>query len=119
MTGTQGGEIGRFSFGTNGRGFLRLVNEDRILEAERSLQNMLNVEAIRGHRFLDIGSGSGLSSLAAVRLGAKRVHSFDFDPVRLLRDRGFILQELKTVGADLDCNEFVFRRSGRRDATPV
>ena len=29
---------------------------------------------------LDIGCGSGLFSLAAVRLGASRVHSFDFDP---------------------------------------
>jgi 2-polyprenyl-6-hydroxyphenyl methylase/3-demethylubiquinone-9 3-methyltransferase len=27
-----------------------------------------------------MGSGSGLFSLAAVRLGAERVHSFDFDP---------------------------------------
>jgi ribosomal protein L11 methylase PrmA len=29
---------------------------------------------------LDIGSGSGLFSLAAVRLDAESVHSFDFDP---------------------------------------
>lgn len=40
---------------------------------------MLNRESLTGVRFLDIGSGSGLFSLAARRLGAT-VHSFDFDP---------------------------------------
>jgi 2-polyprenyl-6-hydroxyphenyl methylase/3-demethylubiquinone-9 3-methyltransferase len=29
---------------------------------------------------VDVGSGSGLFSLAAARMGAARVHSFDFDP---------------------------------------
>jgi 2-polyprenyl-6-hydroxyphenyl methylase/3-demethylubiquinone-9 3-methyltransferase len=41
---------------------------------------MLQVESLEGRRFLDVGSGSGLFSLAARRLGADRVHSFDFDP---------------------------------------
>ena len=40
---------------------------------------MLQVEDLRGKSFLDIGSGSGLFSLAAMRLGAARVHSFDYD----------------------------------------
>jgi 2-polyprenyl-6-hydroxyphenyl methylase/3-demethylubiquinone-9 3-methyltransferase len=35
---------------------------------------------VRGSTFLDIGSGSGLFSLAATRLGAERVHSLDYDP---------------------------------------
>ncbi len=38
------------------------------------------METLAGNSFLDVGSGSGLFSLAAMRLGADRVHSFDYDP---------------------------------------
>lgn len=68
----------RFEFGKNWSRFLELLNEERILKAEQSLREMLEVENLEGKTFLDIGSGSGLFSLAARRLGAK-VHSFDFD----------------------------------------
>ena len=40
---------------------------------------MLEMETLHGVRFLDVGCGSGLLSLAARRLGAE-VHSFDSDP---------------------------------------
>ncbi len=56
-----------------------MLNEERISEAEKSLKEMLECENLRGKLFLDIGSGSGLFSLAARRLGA-RVFSFDYDP---------------------------------------
>ncbi|MEN8130288.1 MAG: class I SAM-dependent methyltransferase [Pseudomonadota bacterium] len=69
----------RFAFGQNWSNFLQTLDEERIREAERSLQQMLEVESLRGKRFIDVGSGSGLFSLAARRLGAK-VHSFDYDP---------------------------------------
>lgn len=69
----------RFEFGDNWRRFLEVVDEQRINEAVSSLQQMLGVESLQGRTFLDIGSGSGLFSLAARSLGA-RVHSFDFDP---------------------------------------
>jgi SAM-dependent methyltransferase len=83
----------RFEFGHNWARFLSVLDEPRIQAAERALQEMLEVERLDGRRFLDIGSGSGLSSLAARRLGA-RVHSFDYDPqsvacTRELRRRYF------------------------------
>ncbi len=70
----------RFEFGKNWQHFLSVLDEERILVAERSLQKMLGVASLDGKSFLDIGSGSGLFSLAAMRSGAHRVHSFDYDP---------------------------------------
>ena len=70
----------RFEFGENWRDFLARLDEKRIHEAHRSLGELLGNDSLRGKRFLDIGSGSGLFSLAAMRWGAERVCSFDYDP---------------------------------------
>jgi 2-polyprenyl-6-hydroxyphenyl methylase/3-demethylubiquinone-9 3-methyltransferase len=69
----------RFEFGKNWTRFLFVLDDARVARAEESLKVMLEVQDLEGMRFLDIGSGSGLFSLAARRLGAS-VHSFDFDP---------------------------------------
>jgi 2-polyprenyl-6-hydroxyphenyl methylase/3-demethylubiquinone-9 3-methyltransferase len=79
-TGKVGATTGqRFAFGENWNSFLAGLDDVRIAEAEKSLQWLLGRERFDGLSFVDIGSGSGLSSLAARRLGA-RVLSFDDDP---------------------------------------
>jgi 2-polyprenyl-3-methyl-5-hydroxy-6-metoxy-1,4-benzoquinol methylase len=73
----QSGE--RFEFGKNWASFLSTLNESAIQSADASLKELLNDTDLTGKTFLDIGSGSGLSSLVARRNGAI-VHSFDYDP---------------------------------------
>jgi SAM-dependent methyltransferase len=68
-----------FAFGDNWRRFLAVVNDQRIAHAITSVQRLTGLTSLQDRRFLDIGSGSGLFSLAARRLGAT-VHSFDYDP---------------------------------------
>lgn len=68
----------RFAFGANWSRFLETLNDERVSEAVRSLKNMLGVDTLEHRTFLDIGSGSGLFSLAAWKLGAN-VTSFDYD----------------------------------------
>jgi SAM-dependent methyltransferase len=77
----NGSPVQYFQFGRNWRSFLPTLNALKITEAERSLKDLLGREHLQGKTFLDIGSGSGLFSLAAMRLGAQQVHSFDVDPV--------------------------------------
>ena len=68
-----------FRFGANWARFLTSMNAERIEGATEAMQKMLGVTSLAGKRFVDAGSGSGLSSLAAHRLGAPVV-SFDYDP---------------------------------------
>jgi 2-polyprenyl-6-hydroxyphenyl methylase/3-demethylubiquinone-9 3-methyltransferase len=109
----------RFEFGKNWSRFLTTLDDRRIARAERAIMEMLEVSDLRGKRFLDIGSGSGLSSLAARRLGAS-VHSFDYDPQSVactaeLRQRYFPNDDSWTVeeGSALD-NDYM-RSLGKFD----
>lgn len=69
----------RFSFGKNWQHFLKHLDEGRIRHAEKSLCEMLDIPGLEGKTFIDIGCGSGLFSLAAAQLRAKKIHSFDYD----------------------------------------
>ncbi|MBD2538441.1 class I SAM-dependent methyltransferase [Coleofasciculus sp. FACHB-SPT36] len=99
----------RFQFGKNWQRFLSVLNDERIAKAQKSLKQMLQVENLQGKTFLDIGSGSGLFSLAARHLGAK-VHSFDYDP-----DSVGCTQELKRRYFP-DDNNWIIERGSVLDA---
>jgi SAM-dependent methyltransferase len=83
----------RFAFGANWLRYIDTVDDGPIRHAERSIRELLGLKTLSGRRFLDAGSGSGLFSLAARRLGAE-VCSFDFDEnsvlaTQRLKDRYF------------------------------
>jgi SAM-dependent methyltransferase len=69
-----------FSFGENWKDFLKGASEAEFSSAAKDISTWLGPDAVSGKRVIDVGSGSGIHSLAFVRLGAKSVHSFDYDP---------------------------------------
>jgi len=69
----------RFAFGENWASYAGGIDDERVNQAVAGLQALLGPDALVGKRFLDIGSGSGLHALAALRLGASGVCAFDID----------------------------------------
>jgi len=88
----QTGDRISFSFGANWAKYLGELTDERIASAQLSLQASFGLDSFAGRSFLDVGCGSGLFSLCASRLGARRVVSFDVDPnsvrcAEILRER--------------------------------
>jgi 2-polyprenyl-3-methyl-5-hydroxy-6-metoxy-1,4-benzoquinol methylase len=67
-----------FGFGKNWASYSALITGDQIEQAEKGVTALLGAK-VEGSTFLDIGCGSGLHSLAALRLGAKEVVAIDLD----------------------------------------
>ncbi len=68
-----------FAFGRNWAEYAQKLSEAEIEEAVGGLSRLLGGESLEGKRFLDVGSGSGLHSLAALRLNAREVVAMDLD----------------------------------------
>jgi SAM-dependent methyltransferase len=68
-----------FAFGKNWASYANLVTEAEIADAVAGLRRLAGGD-LQGKRFLDIGCGSGLHALAALRLGANDVLAVDIDP---------------------------------------
>lgn len=69
----------RFKFGKNWLDYSNRITHQEIMEAKKSLFKWLPIDSLQGKKFLDIGSGSGLFSLAAWKAGVKELVSFDYD----------------------------------------
>lgn len=69
-----------YEFGQNWSVFVDQLNDATIDEAVEGFRRLITVEEIAGRHMLDIGCGSGLHSLAALRLGAAEVTAIDIDP---------------------------------------
>lgn len=76
----ESGENIGFSFGENWVKYLNELSEKELDQAVQSLEHAFANEGLKGHRFLDLGSGSGLFSLAAHTLGVRSIASIDIDP---------------------------------------
>ena len=68
----------RFGFGQNWINFSKAISENEIAASQQAIMELLSVQNLAGKKLLDIGSGSGLSTIAAKRLGAE-VIAFDYD----------------------------------------
>lgn len=68
-----------FRFGENWKQFSASLSEANVNSSVTSLARLLPAQLIAGRTVLDIGSGSGLSAVAALRLGAKSVTAVDID----------------------------------------
>jgi len=75
------GEKVTFSFGKNWERFVRdNFSEERVEISKSHILGFLGRSNLGGLYFLDVGCGSGIHSLAALKAGAARVVGFDVDP---------------------------------------
>lgn len=79
-----------FAFGENWASYATLISEQEIGEAVQALERTVGQNGLRGKRFLDIGSGSGIHSLAALRLGVAKVVAIDLDPQSVATTRSVL-----------------------------
>jgi 2-polyprenyl-6-hydroxyphenyl methylase/3-demethylubiquinone-9 3-methyltransferase len=69
-----------FGFGENWKVYIADLNEATVAHAVNSFTAFTRLKNLSEHTFLDLGCGSGLNSLVAFQLGAKKVVSVDIDP---------------------------------------
>ncbi len=72
----------KFTFGVNWLDYVKYnISDTVIAEAGKYIDNWFNKpDAFKGKKVIDVGCGSGLSSLCFVNRGASEVVSFDIDP---------------------------------------
>lgn len=91
-----------FAFGKNWESYARLVTDTQVEQAIMSLRRLLGGD-LKGKRLVDLGCGSGLHSLAALRLGADEVVALDIDPASIATTRQLL--EKHAAGARWSAQE--------------
>ena len=79
-----------FAFGDNWADYAALIDAAAIARAEEGILKLVPKAALAGRSFLDVGCGSGLHALAALRLGAGRLLAVDIDPNSVATARGVL-----------------------------
>ena len=69
-----------FKFGENWDDYSRTITQNKIDESVRGLTILLDMDSLEGKIFLDIGCGSGIHALAALKMGAEKVVAVDLVP---------------------------------------
>lgn len=70
----------RFEFGENWQEFIdKSFSQERVDISRKYLLEFVGFKTLKGVKFLDIGCGSGLHSLAAWQAGTDQILSFDYD----------------------------------------
>src|SRR5215471_5042342 len=97
-----------FSFGENWKDYLRTIDERVLQAASKDIEEWIGTSQIKGNRVVDVGSGSGLSSLCFYHASPAELVSFDYDEysveaTKSLRDRASRSEIWKIVrGSILD-----------------
>ena len=91
-----------FAFGKNWLDYAAKIDEGRIAQAVADLQRLSGRERFDGLSFLDIGCGSGLHALAAVRMGASRVVGVDIDANSVAASRATLTRFAPAADARFD-----------------
>lgn len=102
----------RFAFGKNWASFSKEIDDEKVNQAIKRLAALISPLSLTGKRFLDIGCGSGLHSLAALELGAASVTAFDLDPDSVSTAQA-------VLGARGDDKPYSVRIRSVLDATPA
>lgn len=84
----------RFGFGKNWLNFAKKVDEKKVQMSEDTLKFFFESQDFNNKKFIDVGCGSGLFSLAAYNLGAE-IFSFDYDTNSVLCTNKFRNKFLK------------------------
>src|SRR5439155_14243704 len=68
-----------FSFGKNWKDYLSTIDEQVRQVASKDIEEWIGTPEIKGKRVVDVGSGSGLSSLCFYNASPAELVSFDYD----------------------------------------